>query len=112
MDACQLTSEYHKEYVKTNKRIPLILRKHINECEECQVKIMELRKELEIDKRVFGKDFELVRLGWIGEVTNVKLESPTFFQKMTKFCDEHKESILSITYGVLLFFTFKDMLPW
>jgi hypothetical protein len=110
MEACQLTSDYHKEYVRTNKRIPLILRKHINECEECQIKIMELRKEIEIDKRVFGKDFERVRLGWVGEMTNVQLDSPAFFQKMREFSEKHKKYILSTIYQILLFFIFKDIL--
>jgi hypothetical protein len=109
METCQLTSDYFKESLQTNERIPLILRKHINDCQDCQIKIIEIGKEIEIHPKVFGKNFDKVRLGWIGEVTEIPLNPPAFFQTMREFSERHKKYILTTTYTILILFMFKEL---
>ena len=102
MEICQLTNDYYKEHFNSNERLHLVLRKHINECNDCQEEVMELSKEMEIDKKIFGKEFEKVKLSWIGELTNVELVAATFFQRMKNFSERHKKYILSLVYLMLI----------
>ncbi|EKR62806.1 hypothetical protein LEP1GSC036_4456 [Leptospira weilii str. 2006001853] len=70
-----------EDYLKTNerKKIPFLIRKHLNECQKCQTKILEYSKSYTIPEFFFGRPFSKQKLLWFGaELANLDdLHSPT-----------------------------------
>ncbi|WP_078128290.1 hypothetical protein [Leptospira alexanderi] len=120
-----------EDYLKTNerKKIPFLIRKHLNECQKCQTEILEYSKSYTIPEFFFGRSFSKQKLLWFGaelanlddlhsstkekkkkirsEVGNLKEEShiSNLIQNHTKFltfCHRYKKAIFISGYFALL----------
>ncbi|EKR73436.1 hypothetical protein [Leptospira noguchii] len=77
-----------EDFLKTNEqKIPFLIRKHLNECQKCQVDILEYSELHPIPEYLFGKNFSKQKLLWFG----AELANPTDFP-ITK---ERKKKISS-----------------
>ncbi|EMN94604.1 hypothetical protein LEP1GSC110_0074, partial [Leptospira interrogans serovar Medanensis str. UT053] len=49
---------------KRTKKIPFLIRKHLNECQKCQIEILEYSESHSIPEYLFGKTFSKQKLLW------------------------------------------------
>ncbi|EIE01410.1 hypothetical protein LEP1GSC185_3978 [Leptospira licerasiae serovar Varillal str. VAR 010] len=58
--------KYLISYLTKEKRIPLLLYKHLNHCQKCQTVVSEFSDTNRISIEVFGKEITKVKSLWFG----------------------------------------------
>ncbi|EMJ95747.1 hypothetical protein [Leptospira alstonii] len=75
-----------EDYLKTNerKKIPFLIRKHLNECQKCQAEILDYSESNTIPEYLFGRPFAKQKLLWFGaELANLE-DLPSTKEKKKK----------------------------
>ncbi|MCH1911676.1 hypothetical protein L9Z41_03655 [Leptospira noguchii] len=93
-----------EDFLKTNEqtKIPFLIRKHLNECQKCQVDILEYSELHPIPEYLFGKNFSKQKLLWFGAELANPTDFPTTKEKKKKasskmYVFNEESSVLGLT---------------
>ncbi|WP_061286150.1 hypothetical protein [Leptospira interrogans] len=90
-----------EDYLKTNeqKKIPFLIRKHLNECQKCQIEILEYSESHSIPEYLFGKTFSKQKLLWFGAELANSIDFPATKKKVSSKMKVLNEdpSVLNLT---------------
>lgn len=103
--------EYLISFLKEEKRLPLLLHKHFNQCQRCQSVILDYSETENIPNEVFGKDITRLKSLWFGpEIHNESwVEIPSgsnnvsYFYKILQWIMKYKKRFLLIGYFAIVY---------
>ncbi|TGM87910.1 hypothetical protein EHR05_14745 [Leptospira licerasiae] len=103
--------EYLFSFLKTEKRIPLLLHKHLNHCQNCQSVIMQYSETEDISEVVFGREIQELKALWYGsEIHNIdwidiqsESNKESVFNRMFQWFLKYKKRFLLIGYFAIIY---------